>query len=187
MRFFQVYTQSTNYDRTLQSATANMAGWFPPNKNEVWDNTALAKAWRPFPVRVSSDPSLLGETDCERIDLRPYPPHLQKIFDAIESEHKVRSLIIRQGSGRIWWDHRHRKINTKYPNDLWKFVPSTLLTTDRYQPRTRETKRWEISMKIYGQNFCTRLTVILCPHDPRLIGGNRFHTQNSRKLWSRGL
>ncbi|XP_055351656.1 prostatic acid phosphatase-like [Paramacrobiotus metropolitanus] len=95
----EVYTQSTNYDRTLQSAAANMAGWFPPTKNEVWDKTPLAKAWRPFPVRMSSDPALLGETDCEVIDKRPYRPDLQKIFDAIEKEHKEFLDMVRRNSG----------------------------------------------------------------------------------------
>jgi hypothetical protein len=95
----EVYTQSTNYDRTLQSATANMAGWFPPNKNEVWDSTPLAQSWRPFPVRLAPDPSLLGETDCERIDKRPYRPDLQKIFDAIEIEHKTFLDSVRKNSG----------------------------------------------------------------------------------------
>lgn len=100
--FLQVYVRATNYDRTIQSAQANMAGWFPPTGDDVWANTALGKLWRPFPVRLADDPSLLGETDCERIDSYKGRPDLQQIFYAIESEHKV------SDKGRFWFQRKHK-------------------------------------------------------------------------------
>ncbi|XP_055351647.1 prostatic acid phosphatase-like [Paramacrobiotus metropolitanus] len=97
----EIYVRATNYDRTIQSAMANMAGWFPPAATDVWANTALGKLWRPFPVRLADDPTLLGETDCERIDDKAYRgrPDLQKIFDTIEFEHKEFLDHVRRQSG----------------------------------------------------------------------------------------
>ncbi|GAV06421.1 hypothetical protein RvY_16420 [Ramazzottius varieornatus] len=97
-----MYVRSTNYDRTIQSAMANMAGWFPPTQKDVWanpNNVPLAGLWRPFPVRQSDDPTLLGETECPRIDKRPYRPDLQALFDFIETKHKVLLDYVRLESG----------------------------------------------------------------------------------------
>lgn len=42
-----VYIQSTDFDRTLMSAQANLAGLFPPmHKDEKWNDELL---WQPIP------------------------------------------------------------------------------------------------------------------------------------------
>ncbi|XP_031628603.1 prostatic acid phosphatase-like [Contarinia nasturtii] len=45
----KVYVRSTNSDRTLMSALANLAGLFPPNAEEKWHKDI---AWQPIPVHT---------------------------------------------------------------------------------------------------------------------------------------
>lgn len=45
----EICVQSTDVDRTIASAYANLAGLYPPIGNEVW-NTKLA--WQPIPVHT---------------------------------------------------------------------------------------------------------------------------------------
>ena len=66
-----------------------MAGWFPPTDKDVWDDSPLGRMWRPFPVRLPDDPSLLGETDCPLIDSYENRPDLLALFNDLERFHKV--------------------------------------------------------------------------------------------------
>lgn len=46
---YQVNITSTDVDRTLMSAAADLAGLFPPQGNEIW-NTDIP--WQPIPVHT---------------------------------------------------------------------------------------------------------------------------------------
>ena len=41
--------RSTDFDRTLMSAYSNLAGLFPPNGSEVWNDNLQ---WQPIPVHT---------------------------------------------------------------------------------------------------------------------------------------
>jgi len=45
----KVHIRSTDYDRTLMSAYSNLAGLFPPEKSQVWNDDLL---WQPVPVHT---------------------------------------------------------------------------------------------------------------------------------------
>lgn len=61
-----VYIQSTDVDRTLMSAESNLAGFFPPESNEIWNGKLL---WQPIPIHTlpeNIDYVLAGKKPCSR-------------------------------------------------------------------------------------------------------------------------
>ncbi|XP_075696277.1 testicular acid phosphatase homolog isoform X1 [Rhinoderma darwinii] len=63
----EIYVRSTDYDRTLMSAQANLAGLYPPNGTQQWNQDI---PWQPIPVHtvpVSQDRLLkFPSNDCPR-------------------------------------------------------------------------------------------------------------------------
>lgn len=62
---YDVFVQSTDVDRTLMSAEANLAGLYPPSGNQVWDSLK----WMPIPVHTipeKQDNILAGKKHCPR-------------------------------------------------------------------------------------------------------------------------
>ncbi|XP_069461545.1 testicular acid phosphatase homolog [Ambystoma mexicanum] len=63
----EIYVRSTDYDRTLMSAQANLAGLYPPNSSELWNPEIK---WQPIPIHtvpVSQDRLLkFPMKDCPR-------------------------------------------------------------------------------------------------------------------------
>ncbi|XP_020298442.1 prostatic acid phosphatase-like isoform X2 [Pseudomyrmex gracilis] len=64
---YDIFVQSTDVDRTLMSAEANLAGLYPPVKNQVWDTIK----WMPIPVHtvpIELDYILRASKRCPRYD-----------------------------------------------------------------------------------------------------------------------
>lgn len=62
----KVFIRSTDLDRTLMSAQANLAGLFPPEKEEKWHKTI---PWQPIPVHtapIETDKIFYGARNCPR-------------------------------------------------------------------------------------------------------------------------
>lgn len=77
---YDIYVQSTDVDRTLMSAEANLAGLYPPVKDQIWDNIK----WMPIPVHTVSEKQdyvLKGSKYCPR-----YNYELEKVLTSPEME-----------------------------------------------------------------------------------------------------
>lgn len=46
---WQIFIRSTDYDRTLMSAEANLAGLYPPEKQQMFNPNI---SWQPIPVHT---------------------------------------------------------------------------------------------------------------------------------------
>lgn len=63
----KVYVRSTDKDRTLVSAAANLAGLFPPEKDQIWNNEI--PNWLPIPIHTvpeELDHIVAAERPCPR-------------------------------------------------------------------------------------------------------------------------
>lgn len=75
---YDIYIQSTDVDRTLMSAEANLAGLYPPYGNQKWNKIN----WMPIPVHTVpelEDNVLLGRKYCAR-----YEFELKKVLNSPE-------------------------------------------------------------------------------------------------------
>ncbi|XP_029176246.1 prostatic acid phosphatase-like [Nylanderia fulva] len=78
---YDIYIQSTDIDRTLMSAEANLAGLYPPIKNQIWDDIK----WMPIPVHTipsKEDYVLHATKNCPR-----YNYEVDKVLSSPEIEH----------------------------------------------------------------------------------------------------
>lgn len=48
----EIYIQSSDIDRTLMSAAANLAGMFPPKDDQIWDPSIN---WQPIPIHTTPE------------------------------------------------------------------------------------------------------------------------------------
>lgn len=74
-----MYVRSTDVDRTLMSAQANLAGFYPPKGNDVWNKDFN---WQPIPVHTtleSKDELLAAKKPCDA-----YEKNLKLLFQSEE-------------------------------------------------------------------------------------------------------
>lgn len=102
----KVYIRSTDYDRTIMSALANLAGLYQPTDSEVWSETI--STWQPIPVHVvdtKSDYVVYGPGNtCPKFDaaLKKYK----------ESEEIQRVLLKHRHLLSYWSEMCGSEINT---------------------------------------------------------------------------
>ncbi|KAM4016627.1 testicular acid phosphatase homolog isoform 2-T2 [Anomaloglossus baeobatrachus] len=108
----QIYVRSTDYDRTLMSAEANLAGLYPPNGTQQWH---LDIQWQPIPVHtvpVSQDRLLkFPSKDCPRfyelmketIQLPEYQNRMDAWKDFIARIANVTGYSVEQAVPRRVW------------------------------------------------------------------------------------
>lgn len=63
-----IYVQSTDVDRTLMSAAHNLAGMFPPQNSQIWNNSLL---WQAIPIHTipqNLDGILTARRPCQFYD-----------------------------------------------------------------------------------------------------------------------
>jgi lysosomal acid phosphatase len=87
-----VYVRSTDVDRTLMSALADLAGLYPPTEDQVWDEDL---DWQPIPVHtVPEEEDLLMETgsDCPRYILQ----HAETLASAPVLEFMLQNEVLIQ-------------------------------------------------------------------------------------------
>lgn len=81
----EIKIRSTTYDRTIESALANLAGMYPPNGNEIWNNNL---EWQPIPVRSwpAEFDTLIGEP-------MPSCPAYEEAMEAVMKSQKIKETL----------------------------------------------------------------------------------------------
>ncbi|XP_063704705.1 prostatic acid phosphatase [Culicoides brevitarsis] len=96
----EIYVRSTDVDRTLMSAQANLAGLYPPKGKDIWNDEV---AWQPIPVHTvqeKHDKVLAAKKSCPAYDYG-----LRKLRDSdeyrkINEKNKALYDYVTEKSGR---------------------------------------------------------------------------------------
>ncbi|XP_055296463.1 prostatic acid phosphatase-like [Sitodiplosis mosellana] len=83
----KVYVRSSDYDRTIMSAQANLAGMFRPTDDEIW-NEDIGRVWQPIPIHVvplKSEYLIANERKCPKFEAmfakhEKESPEIQRIY-----------------------------------------------------------------------------------------------------------
>lgn len=81
-----IYVRSSDTDRTLMSALANLAGLYPPKGDQLWNNDIL---WQPIPVHTlptNEDQVLYMERPCAKFNRLYGEVVKNNFFQSINSE-----------------------------------------------------------------------------------------------------
>lgn len=95
-----VNVQSTDVDRTLMSAEANMAGLFAPTDGQIWNPNLL---WQPVPIHTTPealDYVLAGKKHCPRLDYAMKKYLASDEYRNIIKKYKVLIDYLEKNTGR---------------------------------------------------------------------------------------
>jgi len=79
-----IYVRSSDVDRTLMSAMSNLAGLYPPVKEQEWNPDLL---WQPIPVHtlpLEEDNVISSHANC---------PRLKKLMEELSSDPTIKDII----------------------------------------------------------------------------------------------
>ncbi|VDO42807.1 unnamed protein product [Haemonchus placei] len=95
----EIFIRSSDYNRTIMSAQANMAGLFPPTKSEMWDKEM---PWQPIPVHTvpkAIDKELYEDINCPTIKQEFSALWRSELVRRMESENKELVEYLREKTG----------------------------------------------------------------------------------------
>ncbi|KAJ8956334.1 hypothetical protein NQ318_015072 [Aromia moschata] len=78
-----ILVQSSNFDRCLMSAAANLAGLYPPRDHQVW---LEGLAWQPIPIHTAPE-----EEDAVLAQKRPCPRY-DKLYDELMATDEIQDI-----------------------------------------------------------------------------------------------
>lgn len=110
----KVYVRSTDLDRTIASALANLAGLFKPTDNEIWSEDF--PNWQPIPVHsidIDSDYVVHYPKNCPKFDLiaAKYRNGLQELNDIFTKNTKYLSFLSQRSGWNITTVDRAYQLN----------------------------------------------------------------------------
>lgn len=95
----KVYVRSSDYDRTILSANANLLGFFPTEIDEVWTDELK---WRPIPIHtipIKEDHIVALERPCSRYDIAMSDIYYSPEFLAYQKQADRYFQLIKKNSG----------------------------------------------------------------------------------------
>lgn len=96
----KVYVQSSDKDRTLISAAANLAGLFPPEKDQIWNDEI--PNWLPIPIHtipLELDYTIASERPCPRYKKAHKEDFKSPEFKAFFNQAKEHVKTIEENAG----------------------------------------------------------------------------------------
>jgi hypothetical protein len=94
----EIYVRSSDKNRALQSAASNLAGLYPPSKDQIWNEDLL---WQPVPVHAvptDDDNLLVVDNPCPTYDT-VFLNQTKPIIDAYNQQYADFFAYIRNQSG----------------------------------------------------------------------------------------
>lgn len=95
-----IFIRSTDVDRSLMSALSNLAGLYPPNKNDTWNKNIN---WQPIPVHTvleTDDNVLAAKKNCPAYNYALKKLKKSKEFVALDEKYKKLYQYLTEKSGR---------------------------------------------------------------------------------------
>lgn len=95
-----IFVRSTDVDRSLMSALSNLAGLYPPNKNDTWNENIK---WQPIPVHTTpelEDNVLASKKNCPAYDYALKKLKKTKEFVALDEKYESLYKYLTLKSGR---------------------------------------------------------------------------------------
>lgn len=95
-----IFIRSTDVDRSLMSALSNLAGLFPPNKNDTWNEMLH---WQPIPVHTVAefdDNVLASKKNCPAYNYALKKLKKSKEFVALDEKYEKLYEYLTKKSGR---------------------------------------------------------------------------------------
>ncbi|CAD5222452.1 unnamed protein product [Bursaphelenchus xylophilus] len=129
---FQIYIRSSDYNRTLASAQANLIGLFPPEDQELFDK---GLRWRPIPVHTIpkvEDRELFDRVACPHADAEENAVYSSDEVKKIEEENHDFLVFLAKQSGLEKEVMRLR--------DLWKLFDP--LMAEHSHPEDHKLPAW---------------------------------------------
>ncbi|XP_063045117.1 lysosomal acid phosphatase isoform X2 [Engraulis encrasicolus] len=158
---YEIHVRSTDYDRTLMSAEANLAGLYPPNNTQVFEESVL---WQPIPVHTvpQSEERLLSFPldGCPRYNVLMNETEHSDIFLNVTEEYKDFLTMVRNVTGlkkatleSIWSVH-----DTLYCERLHNMTLPSWVTPDVMETlRKLKNFGFQIMFGVYKQQEKCRL------------------------------